>query len=188
MIRLVDLSQKKILENQSGDCFCLDATAGNGWDTLFLAKLSGASGLVYSFDLQHDALKKTKELLVQNSLEKKVELIRSCHSNFDLHVPLEMKRKFQAITFNLGYLPGSDKKVVTQKNTTLSAIEKAYDWLKESGIISVISYVGQPGGLEESKGVSNLVGRKNWRAERFTGNTAAHSPTLYLIRKVNKGW
>ena len=34
----------------------IDATAGNGYDTLFLAKLVGESGKVFSFDVQQEAI------------------------------------------------------------------------------------------------------------------------------------
>ena len=34
----------------------VDATAGNGWDTLKLCELVGDSGKVYAFDIQEEAI------------------------------------------------------------------------------------------------------------------------------------
>ena len=39
---------------------CIDATAGNGHDTLLLAELVGASGSVIAFDIQEQAVQETK--------------------------------------------------------------------------------------------------------------------------------
>ncbi len=36
---------------KEGDC-CVDATAGNGNDTEFLCRLTGADGKVYAFDIR----------------------------------------------------------------------------------------------------------------------------------------
>lgn len=36
---------------------CIDATAGRGMDTLFLCKLVGENGKVFSFDIQAQAIK-----------------------------------------------------------------------------------------------------------------------------------
>jgi len=41
----------------------VDATVGNGHDTLFLARIVGANGRVYGFEIQEKALHNTLELL-----------------------------------------------------------------------------------------------------------------------------
>ena len=41
----------------------IDATMGNGHDTLFLSRLVGEGGKVYAFDIQKQAVDSTKKLL-----------------------------------------------------------------------------------------------------------------------------
>ena len=43
---------------------CIDATMGNGNDTLLLSTLCGEKGRVLAFDIQEQALKSTKKRLV----------------------------------------------------------------------------------------------------------------------------
>ena len=54
------------------DDLCLDATAGNGLDTLFLAELTKGKGGVHAMDLQQDALTRTCGLLEQHGLKERV--------------------------------------------------------------------------------------------------------------------
>ena len=42
---------------------CIDATMGNGNDTLLLSTLAGSSGKVLAFDIQESALRRTEERL-----------------------------------------------------------------------------------------------------------------------------
>ena len=52
---------------QEGD-FCIDATMGNGNDTLLLSQLCGKSGKVLAFDIQEQALAATQEKLTAGQL------------------------------------------------------------------------------------------------------------------------
>lgn len=88
----------------------VDATAGNGLDTLFLAKLVGESGRVYAFDIQKEALENTRQRLQKEDLLSRVELIRAGHENMEEYVPGHVS----AVMFNLGYLPGGNHRVITR--------------------------------------------------------------------------
>ena len=46
----------------------VDATAGNGHDTVFLARLAGPSGQVHAFDVQEEAIRATRERLEKEGL------------------------------------------------------------------------------------------------------------------------
>ncbi len=59
----------------------VDATAGNGNDTLYLANLVGATGRVYSFDIQAQAIENTAALLAKHD---NVTLIHDGHQNVDV--------------------------------------------------------------------------------------------------------
>lgn len=50
------------------------------------------------------------------------------------------------VAFNLGYLPGGDKKIITRSETTVLALEAAKRILAPGGLISIVTYVGHPGG------------------------------------------
>ena len=55
------------------------------------------------------------------------------------------------ILFNLGYLPGSDKEVITTAETTLQAVQTGIEILKDGGIIILLMYLGHQGGQLEQK-------------------------------------
>src|SRR5271155_2432847 len=79
----------------------IDATCGNGHDTLFLAHLKPR--LLYGFDIQKEAIHATHRRLGERD---DIRLIQDCHSRF----PAEISpQSVSLIVYNLGYLPGADK-------------------------------------------------------------------------------
>lgn len=133
---------------QPGDV-AVDATAGNGHDTLFLASCVGPEGHVYAFDIQQDALDRTAERLKRNGLTN-VSLIRTDHAHLTRHVPAEHHGRLAAVVFNLGYLPGGDKSITTRTESTLTAIDAALAFLAPTGIVTVLAYPGHAEGRAES--------------------------------------
>lgn len=128
---------------------CIDATAGNGNDTLLLAELVGESGKVYAFDIQEQALQKTKERLEENGLEDRVELILESHEKMEKWV----QEKATCIVFNFGYLPGGNHFLSTKKESSIKAIESGLSLLKKGGIMSLCIYSGGDSGFEEKEGI-----------------------------------
>lgn len=61
--------------------FMLDATAGNGHDTVFLAHLAGEGGLVLAVDRQKEALARTAVLLREQGLERRTRLVCGDHAD-----------------------------------------------------------------------------------------------------------
>jgi predicted methyltransferase len=127
----------------------LDATAGNGHDTLFLAQQVGDSGQVYAFDIQSQALENTRSLL--GPLLSRCQLILASHSQIDLHLNVSLS----AAVFNLGYLPGADKACITQTDSTLMALSQSYQKLQVGGILTTVVYPGHPGGDAEAQAVAH---------------------------------
>ncbi|MBU9721046.1 MULTISPECIES: class I SAM-dependent methyltransferase [Bacillaceae] len=127
----------------------VDATAGKGNDTLFLAKLVGESGHVYSFDIQEQAILATKDKLQLHEIEQRVELIHDGHENLEKYLKLNHKGLVNGAVFNLGYLPGSNKEIVTTPDTTIAAIEELLENLVKGGIIVLVIYHGHPEGAVE---------------------------------------
>src|SRR5574339_2358 len=108
---------KTIMENtiQPGD-IAVDATLGIGHDTLFLANLVGNSGKVFGFDIQESAVLSSKARLEENHVENRTVLFQKGHEHILEYLPTIYHGKVKAAIFNLGYLPGSDKSIVTKPN------------------------------------------------------------------------
>ncbi|PQD93993.1 16S rRNA (cytosine(1402)-N(4))-methyltransferase [Pradoshia eiseniae] len=122
----------------------IDGTMGNGHDTLFLAKLVGEQGHVYSFDIQESALEQTKARLEENKLANHVTLIHAGHEHVKSRIP--EKTEIAGAIFNLGYLPGGNKEIITTAPTTISSVEQILKMMKPEGIIVLVIYHGHPGG------------------------------------------
>ena len=58
-ISLVKEVHRRLAEVIGPGDLCLDATAGNGLDTLFLAQRAGEIGTVHAMDVQKDALRRS---------------------------------------------------------------------------------------------------------------------------------
>ncbi|WP_428353773.1 tRNA (mnm(5)s(2)U34)-methyltransferase [Methyloprofundus sp.] len=145
---LVTEVHKTILPFLSDQSISIDATMGNGHDTLFLAQHSHK---VYAFDIQENALQATRKRLENNHCLDKVNLIHAGHETLLEHIPATLKA--DAIVFNLGYLPHADTAIITLKKTTITALNAAISLLSDKGIISIITYPGHPGGQQELQAI-----------------------------------
>lgn len=159
------ITEKNIIKNSLGQShefvkkcvtegdIVIDATAGNGGDTLFLSELVGESGKVYSFDIQEQAHGKTLRKLKDKGVEKRVVQIHDGHQNIDSYV----HEKVKAVMFNLGYLPGGDHDIGTKGNTTAEALKKAMELLEINGVITVVVYYGGDSGYDEKEYVLEYI-------------------------------
>ncbi len=149
----LDISHKLVQKVVEPGDIVVDATAGNGNDTLFLAGLVGDRGKVYSFDIQGCALNNTRNRLRAAKAPDCVKLINDGHQNIDLYVPEGIK----AVMFNLGYLPGGDHSIGTKPQTTIEALEKSMKLLMCGGIIMMVIYYGGDSGFEEKDAILKYV-------------------------------
>ena len=141
---------------KAGD-IAIDATAGNGHDTLFLAQSVMPGGVVFAFDVQAAALAATKERLTNAGIPAEACSLLNCgHETIAETMPADSKGKIQVIMFNLGYLPGSDKKVITETGKTMRGIRSALEWLAPGGLMTVVVYPGHEGGAEEAREVASF--------------------------------
>lgn len=131
----------------------VDATMGNGNDTLLLAELVGKTGKVYAFDIQEQAVTTTTERLKEQKLLERVRVIHDGHQNLGDY--LETTEEIKAAVFNLGYLPKSDKQVITLPETTKQALDILLKHLARRGRIIIVAYYGHEGGSEELTTVRN---------------------------------
>lgn len=162
----------------------VDATAGNGNDTLLMAGLVGDAGMVYSFDIQNEALEKTKVKLKENKLEHRVKLIRSGHQYMDRFVTA----KANAVMFNLGYLPGGDHKIATIPGNTIIAIKISLELLEVGGIITIVVYHGGDSGFAEKNAVIEYVKQLDYKKYSVLLmdfiNWINYPPILLYIKKL----
>lgn len=163
----------------------IDATAGNGHDTVFLAERVGESGRVLAFDVQEQAIASAKARVDAAGLAERVEFFHASHSEISRHAP---PGSVAAVVFNLGYLPGSDHAVITLREETLAALSQSLEVLRSGGLLSVICYPGHPGGDEESRAVlawSRELDAGSHAIEIFRReDTLRPAPFLVLVRKL----
>ncbi|GAM08905.1 putative rRNA methylase YtqB [Geobacter sp. OR-1] len=161
----------------------VDATCGNGNDTLFLAGLVGAEGRVWAFDIQEDAISNTAALLAGHGCSSRVELAPVGHENL-LGLVTE---PLSAAVFNLGFLPGGDRKCITRAETTVAALEQVVSMLVPGGIVTIALYPGHDGGDEEADAVERWAAAlpphdfNVWRHRQLNRSTAA--PYLLLVER-----
>ena len=166
----------------------IDCTVGNGHDLLFLAQHVGDSGLVFGYDIQKSALEKTTAKLAEAQLSQRVQLNNFCHSKFLASIDESDHGKFDVIMFNLGYMPGSDKSLVTLPATTLAALRASLSVLSASGVITIVAYPGHPVGSIETDQVENFCSSLNpekYTVEKIKGTgNPMKSPVLYTIYSI----
>jgi len=166
----------------------VDATMGNGYDTLFLAQCVGHTGRVVGFDVLQDAVDATQKRLGDAGVEEsRCDLYLASHDRMAELISGEVS----AVMFNLGYFPGGNKALVTKTESTLLALDQSIRLLRERGVLSVMCYPGHAGGDTEAKAVeawiSDLVAKNSrvlakvthWRRE----NAQEGTPFLFVVEK-----
>jgi predicted O-methyltransferase YrrM len=162
----------------------VDATCGNGNDTLLLAQLVGRCGHVWGFDIQREAIVETGRRLVDAELMERTTLLHAGHEALAQHITVPL----QAVVFNLGYLPGGDRSVITRPDTTVTALQQSLPLLSSGGIVLVTIYPGHCGGPEEQSAIEAWAGELQprdyhcWRLMQTNATPAA--PYLLLVQKA----
>ncbi len=151
--KATDLAKNLITKVVFEKDIVVDATVGNGNDTLFLCDLVGEEGRVIGFDVQKIALEKTEKRLKERNVLDRVSLVNSGHENMKDHISNEVS----AIMFNLGYLPGKDHSITTKYETTLKAIKDGIELLKKNGVMTVVIYPGHSEGMEEKENLLEFL-------------------------------
>ena len=181
MKRPIEMAHDFLAQVITKDDIVVDATMGNGHDTLFLAKLAKQ---VYAFDIQEQALEKTNQRLQAAGLTN-VQLILQGHETVDQFVS-----DLKAAIFNLGYLPSADKSIITRPHTTIEALEKLCHMLVKGGRIAIMIYYGHEGGDLEKDAVLNYVSQlpqQEYTSTIYrTLNQVNNPPFLVMIEKLER--
>ncbi|QGU96779.1 methyltransferase domain-containing protein [Clostridium bovifaecis] len=163
---------------RSGDTV-IDATMGNGNDTVFLAGLVGKEGKVYSFDIQDIAIENTEEKLKSANIFSNVKLIHDGHENIDKYV----NEKVKLVMFNLGYLPSASHEITTKAETTITAIKKSLEVLDRDGVILLVIYHGHDNDKMERCAVEKLASnldQKEYNVIRLEFINQMNNPPLLI--------
>ena len=165
----------------------VDATCGNGHDTLVLMDLVGPQGSVFGIDIQKQALENTQRRVeegIEESIRGKLVLIEGCHSSIP---PSMSPRSISVVAYNLGYLPGGDKAFTTRVKSTIDSILNFRDYIRHGGAITITCYPGHPEGAREEQAIVELLGDfspKEWNICHHRWINRRLPPSLLLIQHV----
>jgi SAM-dependent methyltransferase len=169
LVRVVSWGHELLAEVVAPGDLAVDLTAGNGCDTLVLARLVGGTGQVVAFDVQPAALENSDKRLREAGFEPRlcnggegplprqagVDLVAAGHERLEEFLPGSAR----VVVANLGYLPGGDTRLITRTGSTLKALEQASRLLAVGGRMAVVVYGGHPGGAEESAAVEQFFAK-----------------------------
>ncbi len=161
----------------------IDATAGNGHDTVFLAERVGETGRVLAFDVQPAAIEVARQRVAAAGWAERVEFLTVSHADLAAHAE---PGAVALVMFNLGYLPGTSHDLTTHAETTLPALDAAVRVLRAGGALSVVCYPGHPAGGAEAEAVEGWFARLaggGWRVARY-GALGTRRPAPFLLFAV----
>ena len=162
-----------------GDCV-VDATMGNGNDTIFLSTLVQNKGKVFAFDIQEAALVKTTEKIQTLETKENIQLICDSHANLANYI----QEPIRAAIFNLGYLPRSDKSIITTPDSTIHAIESIMELLTIGGRIVLVCYWGHEGGdteLSQLKKFLPTLEQHEWTVLQYQFVNQQNQPPICFV-------
>lgn len=172
---------------KNGDV-AIDATVGNGHDTVFLAQQVTGSGWVYGFDVQAAAIETTTQRIAEAHLSACVRLSQIGHQFMASEIPASHHGHIKAIMFNLGYLPQGDKAIISQADTTLIALNAAKSLLCASGTLTILAYPGHQGGDIETAQVARWCEQLPTQEFALTVINSTHykpsAPRLFVVEKI----
>ena len=76
-MRLTEQAHQEIKKFLKPGDRVIDATAGNGYDTQFLANLVGSEGVVFAFDIQKESIEESTRLIENADLSNQVIFLHS---------------------------------------------------------------------------------------------------------------
>lgn len=158
----------------------IDATCGNGNDSIFLIK-NIEKGHLFGFDIQKEAIENTKKLLDDNNYTN-YTLFNIGHENIYKTLK-EYEKKISLIVYNLGYLPGGDKKIKTNYRTTIKSIKEGLKLLNNKGHIVITLYPGHEEGKEESTKILEFLEKYKIKYDEYHNTDNKVAPFTINIKK-----
>lgn len=170
----------------------VDATCGNGHDTLKLALLAfkGGDGRLWGLDIQQQALDSTQRLLAEHlpaETIQRIHLRQQSHRSFPSEIG---EASVKLVVYNLGYLPGGDKSITTSVKSTLESLEASKGLIQPGGAISITCYPGHEEGAKEQERILDLVSQwspRIWNCTHHQWLNRRQAPSLLLIQRESNG-
>lgn len=160
----------------------VDATAGNGYDTLFLAEHTSDKSKIYAFDIQEAALDSTRQRTA--AYADRIEYVLRSHEELEEVVAEDI----DLAIFNLGYLPGQEHEVTTKKESTLLAVQQVLGKLSLNGVCVIVAYPGHEAGGQEAALLEDFLvslAKKDYTVGCYRlVNHAKTAPYAYIVEKV----
>jgi 16S rRNA C1402 N4-methylase RsmH len=186
-ISLVNTAHHLIKEVLHAGAIAIDATVGNGHDTLFLVEQVSPLGQVFGFDIQAAAIESTHQKCLHTHNPECLTLIHASHADMANRIPAHHHGNISVIMFNLGYLPGGDKTIITCTDSTITALHSASQLLSSQGIITIMAYPGHSGGDLETVHVKNWCEQlddKHFNSRIiYSSENKVSAPRLFVIQK-----
>lgn len=145
--QLLDFFLEKFLKDKK---IIVDATLGKANDSLRLIKYIRNDAILHLFDIQKIAI----EIAIKEF--EKIKFDRYILHNKSHEFLEDINENIDFIIYNLGYLPGSDKTIHTNRISTTTSLKKALKLLNKSGIMCVSTYPGHQEGYFEDIEVNRL--------------------------------
>lgn len=187
MFRATDIAHLFVRQCLRVGDWAIDATMGNGNDTLFLSQLVGATGLVLAFDPQAAAHQATRQLFqAERQSHEHVHLVEAGHESMAEYFALGHGKELRCVMFNLGYLPGGDKHFITKPQTTIQALQVATPRIAAGGILTLVCYPGHDGGAEESAAALDYCRQlpQSWKVFGYEClNARGRAPYLLIAQR-----
>ena len=180
MIDLLDLEKSFLKPHLTEGIIAVDYTMGNGHDTAFLSKAVGENGKVYAFDIQESALNSTAENLKSQGCPDNYTLICASHHRVREFITSPVKVGM----FNLGYLPGGDKRITTLRETTIEAVKAAIELMDSDAALLIAVYPGHKEGEIEGEMLTELFStysRYKYCIGKFRFCNSPVSPYFFII-------
>ncbi|WP_348639432.1 tRNA (mnm(5)s(2)U34)-methyltransferase [Salibacterium salarium] len=122
-------------------------------------------------------------MLCDHQLDHRVTLLQQGHEQANNLIPSDERGRLKAVVFNLGYLPGGNKDITTQTNTTIQAITDFLDMLPNGGLVAVIVYHGHEEGKKEKDALemfANTLPQQNVQVLRYEFVNQVNRPPFLL--------
>lgn len=174
----LDLAHKYWKDFLKKEDAAIDATCGNGHDSLVLAEIL-TEGYLFCYDIQEKAILETKKRL--EGQPSKITFLQKSHIDFS-----DVGRPIQLVVYNLGYLPLSDKALTTMTHSTLISVQTALKKILPGGAVSITCYPGHEEGEKEENALLSLL--RDLPSHHYTVSyhqwiNRPKSPTLLWIIK-----
>lgn len=178
-MRVTDLV-KIIIDRKKDIKVAADMTVGAGNDSLYILENTKVERL-YGFDIQKEAEEKAKKLIGE---DLRFIFNLASHDQIENYV----KENLDLAIYNLGYLPGGNKEITTQYQSTIKSLEKTLSLLNKEGIVILTIYPGHPAGKVESEELEKFLAKidpKKYAIMKLSYQNRPKNPPYIIVIQKN---